>query len=873
MMISNSHRMTASILLSLIVSATPILGQNAQRDDPSAVVFFEKKVRPILVGHCYACHSAETKPAGGLRVDDRRGLLEGGNTGPAVVPGDPAASLVLQRVSHKNPKRRMPQEGEPLTAEEVADLTKWVQDGAAWPATKVPASLGKPKPVYEKLKKEHWAWQPLSNPDVPTVREPAWPRDDIDRYLLAGLEAAGLEPVDDADRVTLLRRVMFDLVGLPPSPEEISAFLTDHGPDALTKVVDRLLGSPGFGERWGRHWLDVARYGESTGPSRNIPYPHAWKYRDYVIDAVNSDLPFDRFIIEQIAGDLLPAASPAERDRLWTATGFLALGVKDVNQRFKVRFVMDNVDEQIDAVSRSMLGLTVSCARCHDHKFDPIPTTDYYALAGFFTSTDNCAGVRSKMGGNGLDYYDPSLLLVLSGDLPPASPERVDALKGKVAEAKKAWDSIRGTPEGLSKGKDGFPKQRPFRLEYQRLQGELLALTDPASRGFAVHGVRDARVVGDSEVRIRGEAERLGPMVPRGFLTAFVVPDARKVNREQSGRLELAHWLGSPYNPLVPRVIVNRVWQHLFGQGIVTTADNFGVTGDPPSHPELLDHLASRFLRDGWSIKRLVRTIVLTRAYQLGSSATPEHLTTDPSNRLVWRHAPRRLDAEEVRDAMLSAAGTLRPDRPKGSPAQNLRMVEIRDNGPEAATIHKKADSSTLRSIYLPLLRGVTPRSLEVFDPVEQTLVTGRREVTTVPSQALYLLNSPFVRRQALTLAERLLADSDATDASRVTIAYQRALSRPPTADEVERALAFLAAFKAEAHDPIAVVPPVPEKTSLDLAAAEELPKPSPANADEVDQTGVPVVEEAIRPKDARTAAWLAFAQALFGSAEFRILR
>ena len=419
-----------------------------------------------------------------------------------------------------------------------------------------------------------------------------------------------------------------------------------------------------------------------------------------------------------------------------------------MNQRFKVRFEMDNVDDQIDVVSRSVLSLTVTCARCHDHKFDPIPMTDYYALAGIFTSTDNAAGVRNKMGGGGLDYYDPSSLVVLSGKLPAPPEDRVKELQGKVAAAKMAWDAIRGTPEGLAKGPDGRPKQRPFRLEYEQLNGELLALTDPAARGHAIHGVRDAKRLGDTQVRIRGEAEKLGPTVPRGFLTAFEVPGAPPVNPQQSGRLELARWLTSPRNPLTSRVIVNRVWKHLFGRGIVSTVDNFGATGDPPSNPALLDHLATRFVREGWSIKRLVRSVVLSRAYGLSSEADPAHLAADPADRLVWRHEPRRLDAEEIRDAMLATAGSLNRDRPAGSATQKLKMIEVRDNGPEARAIHERADSSHYRSVYLPLLRGITPHTLEAFDPVEQTLVTGERETTTVSTQALYLLNSPFVRRR-----------------------------------------------------------------------------------------------------------------------------
>ncbi len=840
--------------------------------DPAKVEFFEKKIRPILTDHCYHCHSADTKPAGFLRVDDRNGLIVGGNTGAAIVPGDPGKSLLLKRVSLKDEKRRMPLEGKQLTDEQIADLTTWIKDGAAWPAVRVPASLGKPKPEYEKLKKEHWAWQPLANPKTPTIKDISWAKDDIDRFILAKLEEKGLKPVGDADKLTLIRRATFDLTGLPPTPAEIETFLNDDSTAAFEKVVDRLLSSSAFGERWGRHWLDVARYGESTGPSRNIPYPHAWKYRDYVIDTVNADVPFNRFIQEQIAGDLLSADTNAERDRLLTATGFLALGVKDVNQRFKVRFVMDNVDEQIDAVTRSVLALTVSCARCHDHKFDPIPTTDYYALAGIFTSTDNCAGVRNKMGGGGLDYYDPSMLVKLASDLPPVPPEQVEKLKEEVAVAKKAWDAIRGTPEGLKIAADGFPTQRPFRLKYEKLQAEFLALTDPAARGYAVHGARDAQKIGDTEVRIRGEAEKLGPTVPRAFLTTFAVPDTTKVNPTQSGRLELANWLTSNKNPLTPRVAVNRVWQHLFGQGLVSTVDNFGVMGATPSHPELLDHLANRFIDDGWSVKKLVRMIVLTRAYQLGSETVESQRAIDPANRLIWRHSPRRLSAEEIRDATLVAAGKLDSKRPTGSPAQELKMIEMRDNGPEARTINEKADGTTHRSVYLPLLRGVTPRSLEAFDPVEQTLVTGKRDATTVPGQALYLLNSTFIRRQSLNLAERLLKDKDTTDDIRIQRAYRLTLGRTPTEREIARAKAFLGEYESE-YRQVAANTPSAKPNEAKKPIDPQKPKNPPANPDEADQTGEPIVESDVHPKDAHTAAWLAFTQALFGSAEFRYLR
>jgi hypothetical protein len=844
--------------------------------DETKVEFFEKKVRPILADHCYHCHSADTKPSGGLRVDDRNGLLIGGDGGAAIVAGDPEKSLLIERVLHENPKRKMPKEGELLTAEQVDILKQWIRDGVAWPRERIPAYIGKKRPDFEKLKAEHWAWQPLKDTKPPEVGDAKWVRDDVDRFILATLEAKGLKPVGDADATTLVRRVKFDLTGLPPTPGEIEAFKNDRSPDALAKLVDRLLASPQFGERWGRHWLDVARYGESTGPSRNIPYPHAWKYRDYVIDAVNRDVPFDRFLQEQIAGDLLPAANDAERNRLLTATGFLALGVKDVNQRFKTRFLMDNVDEQIDTVSRSVLALTVSCARCHDHKFDPIPVTDYYALAGIFSSTENAAGVRNKMGGGGLDYYDPAALIRLTGDTAAAPPEKLAKLKADLAVAKKAWDEIRGTPEGLKLAPDGKPTQRPFRLKFEALQTELNSFTDPAERGLAVHGVREGKTIGDTEVRIRGEAERIGPTVPRGYLTTFTVPDAQLVDPQHSGRLELARWLTSPRNPLTARVAVNRVWQNLFGTGLVSTVDNFGVKGDAPSHPDLLDFLAQRFIREGWSVKKLVRELALTRAYQLGTDAPAKLHELDPDNRLVWRHSPRRLSAEELRDAILVTAGRL-DTKPAGpSPVKDLKMIEMRDNGPEARKVVEAADNALARSVYLPLLRGVTPKALEAFDPVCQTLVSGRRESTTVPTQALYFLNSTFVRQQALALAERLLGSEAKSNSERIEAAHSLVLGRKPTSAELDRAARFLDDYAASFE--------VRETALQQIASAQTAsgesagggaataPPGQAVNPDDVERTPELAKEAPVKPKDTASAAWMSFVQALYASAEFRFV-
>jgi len=851
----------AAMLPAAVVQANP---------DPAKLEFFEKRIRPILSENCFSCHAADTKAAGGLRVDDLNGLLQGGDGGAAVIRGNAKDSPLIQRIRHAEDRRRMPRDSDALEEAEIADLEKWIDDGAAWPAEEIPSYIGKDRTKYEGLRRSHWSWQPLAKPPVPEVKDASWPAGEVDRFVLAKLEGKNLAPVGDADRATLLRRVTFDLTGLPPSAEELRVFGEDAAPDAYEKVVDRLLASQAFGERWGRHWLDVARYGESTGPSRNIPYPHAWKYRDYVIDSVSKDVPFDRFIREQIAGDLLPGEDGPVRDRLLTATGFLALGVKDVNQRFKTRFQMDNVDEQIDTVTRSVLGLTVSCARCHDHKTDPLPTTEYYSLAGIFTSTEDGAGVRSKMGGGGLDYYDAAKLVRLSSDnAPPPDPALTAELQKKADEAKKEWDEIRGTPEGLKRNANGQPVQRAYRLRYDKAQADLMDLTDPAARGLAVHGVRESKQIADTQVRIRGEAERLGPEAPRGFPQIFEVPGAPEVDPAQSGRLQLAEWLTHPANPLTPRVAVNRIWKHLFGEGLVSTVDNFGVTGDTPTHPELLDFLATRFIADGWSVKKTVRDLVLTRTYRLGGEAPAQLVEIDPANRLLWRHAPRRMSAEEIRDTILAVSGKLDRHAPEGAPVEKLKMIEMRDNGQEAASVHTRANTSHNRSVYLPLLRGVTPRSLEPFDPVSQTLVSGKREETTVPSQALFMMNSSFVRGQALALAGDLAA-GDAPGEQRVRSVFLSAYGREPHEGELSETLELIQEFEKQPHETTLAQVVAPDPSGSDRPGTADAQVANPDDIPRDDQTAT---EEVVEAGDSRTAAWMTFVQSVFASAEFRFIR
>jgi len=847
-------------------------GEVPAPSDPAAKIeFFERQIRPLLVEKCFTCHSAETNSHGGLRVDDRNGLLTGGGRGPALVPGDPEASLMMRAVRRQG-MLKMPPQGE-LDEEQVARLSRWIADGAAWTPLRIPSSLGERNEEYEHLRRTHWAWQPLTRPTPPSVTDATWPADDLDRFILARLEERGLAPVGPADPATLLRRLAHDLTGLPPTPEELAEFLADPGEEAYTRVVDRLLASPRHAEHWARHWLDVARYGESTGSARNLPYPHAWRYRDYVVAAFEADLPFDQFVREQVAGDLLPASSVADKARQLVATGFLAVGVKDVNQRFKVRYLMDNVDEQIDAVTRAFLGLTASCARCHDHKFDPIPQTDYYALAGIFRSTESCDGLRNKMGGGGLDYYDTAALISLSAEpLPQARQEELASTRTALQAAQAELRRVNQSGMADEKTPDGKTRRQVARQQVDSLQQKLLELTDPAQQGPIALGVRDARQVGDTEVRIRGEAEKLGPVVPRGFLGLVPISEPPRIAPRQSGRLELAEWLTDPRNPLTSRVLVNRVWLHLFGRGLVSTPDNFGTTGDPPTHPELLDHLATDFIARGWSVRQLIRRLVLSRTYRLSSQAPSRQLASDPDNTLLWRHAPRRMSAEELRDTALLLAGRLDLQRPTGSPVQSLKVIEIANNGAEARRFAQAARESRQRSLYLPLVRTQTPQALAIWDFAEQGLVTGQRSSTTVAPQALYMLNGEFVIELARELAQRLgepgspspSSTTTGESARRIQRLFQWAYGREPLPGEQERVERYLADYQAELQ---ALIPPIPDRPE-----PPELPHEGPTPP----RPGTPWpagVEGARDPQERERRAWISLCQAILASAEFRFLR
>jgi mono/diheme cytochrome c family protein len=708
--------------------------------DAQAVEHFEKNVRPVLVEHCHSCHGP-TKQRGGLRLDSRANLLKGGDSGQAVNLTAPDQSLFLKAVRQEG-DLKMPPKGK-LDAKAVAALAEWVKMGSPWPegeAHAAPARL-----TRAELRQKHWSFQPVKKPDVPTVKNAAWVRTPLDAFVLARLEAKGLTPTRPADRRTLIRRVTFDLTGLPPAPEEVEAFEDDRSPDAYEKLVDRLLASPRYGERWGRHWLDVARYADTKGyvftDERRFPY--AYTYRDYVIRAFNDDLPYDQFVTQQLAADLLPLG---EDKRPLAAMGFLTLGRRFLNNAHDV------IDDRMDVTVRGLQGLTVGCARCHDHKYDPIPQTDYYSLYGVFASS-----------------VEPKELPLVG------QPEPTEAYANYERELKKREEVVAKFREAhkteLASG------NRKFRDELKALQKKVDAwnVTAPAAPPRAMV-LNDAPVPQKPHVFKRGNPNLPGDEVPRQYLLA-VAGEGRKPFAQGSGRLELARAIANPDNPLTARVLVNRVWGWHFGQGIVRTPSDFGLRGEPPTHPELLDYLAATFVENGWSIKRLHRLILLSNTYRQASDDNPALTAIDPENRLLGKMSRQRLDFESLRDALLAVAGHL--DSTAGG-----RPVEL-----------TTAPFTSRRSVYGFIDRQNLPGVFRTFDFASPDATTPQRFTTTVPQQALFLMNSPFVIEQA-----RLFAAwpelTGLTEEQRIDRMIRLAYGRAADAEEIELGKRFLAAAK-----------------------------------------------------------------------------
>ncbi|MFM9960308.1 MAG: DUF1553 domain-containing protein [Planctomycetaceae bacterium] len=923
-------------------------------DEPMGIEFFEKKIRPVLVQHCYECHSADAKAVkGGLLLDSRDGWKRGGDSGPALLPSKPSDSLLIKALKHAD-GLEMPPKGK-LPDEVIADFAKWIEEGAPDPRT-TPAKALARREIDIAAGQQFWCFRPIAQPPIPAVKDRVWSRADIDRFILAKQESVGIRPIGDADRATWLRRVTFDLIGLPPTPAEIHDFLTDTSPDAREQVVDRLLASPHFGERWGRHWLDIARFAESSGGGRSMIFAEAWRYRDYVIRSFNDDKPFDRFVLEQLAGDLLPFDSPAQQAEQLVATALFALGPTNYEEQDKQALEFDVVDEQIDTLGKAVLGMTIGCARCHDHKFDPIPQRDYYAIAGIFRSShllihDNVSKWLERplpMSAEQTAAFKQHELAVAElkkqidaakaeekrlatisqknapndDDLPgtPRGPIELKAFAGVMlddTDAKKVgdWTSSQFSKHYIGEGyahdgnKDKGQKTLTFsptvlktgvyevRLAYnagesratnvpieildldgehdikinQRttppidhrfvslgkyrfdesgqwyvlisnegtdghvvvdalqllpadsrepraesrqpkpvvtkpvlekksadlkdLEKQLKELNDRAPYRPMAMSLEEAKQVEETQIRIRGNVHSKGDKVPRGFLQVASYGSPVLPPPKESGRRELAAWMTSSTNPLTSRVLANRVWHHLFGVGLVRTVDNFGSTGETPSHPELLDHLAMRLMSDGWSVKSLVREIVLSRTYGLASvdlkseiknqkSKLENQLTADPENRLLWRQNRRRHSAESIRDAILLTSDSLERTM-FGRTLRNPKQDGPNANIGEMTYVFEE----TRRSVYTPILRNRLLELFEAFDFADPNLSIGRRNITTVPTQALYLMNSPFVMDQSREAARELLSQPDLTDEQRVLAAYRTTLGREPTPRERSLAL------------------------------------------------------------------------------------
>ncbi|WP_158633475.1 PSD1 and planctomycete cytochrome C domain-containing protein [Tautonia sociabilis] len=758
--------------------------------DRQAMALFEARVRPILVDRCVRCHGEE-RQKGGLRLDSAAAVRAGGRSGPAVVPGSLEQSLLVEAVRYEG--LEMPPDG-PMPEEEVEALVRWVELGAPWPGAEQEALAREEPGSFTEEDRSYWAFQPVRRPEPPPVNDEGWARNPIDRFVFDRLDRAGMRPAPEADKHTLIRRACFDLLGLPPTPEEVDAFLADEAPDAFDRLVDRLLDSPRYGERWGRHWLDLVRFAESNGYRADEFRPFAWRYRDYVVDAFNHDTPYDQFIREQIAGDELDPDSPVGR----VATGYLRLWVYESNQR-DVEGQWDGIlDDVTDVTADAFLGLGLGCAKCHDHKYDPILQRDYYRLRSYFAA------------------------LVPRDDLPvfPAVPGTGEA------ERRAAWEALTAATRAEIAALEARYRERAEYDAITKFQPEMQALLqvdDPAAlspreRQLATLAFRQVEMEYDKiPTKLTGEKQRWEALVAElkrfdpirparadveTISDVSAVAPPNPIPGDRSGediapgilsildpepaeipalpgwpsstgrRSALASWLTDPGNPLVPRVMVNRLWQGHFGRGIVETASDFGRLGEPPTHPELLDWLAARFVSEGWSLKAMHRLMMTSSTYRQASirADATACLRIDPGNTLLWRMPVRRLEAEPIRDAMLAVSGEL-----------DLDM-----EGPSVQPEEPR------RAIYTRFLRNTKDPLLAAFDVADGYLSTARRNVTTAPTQSLLMINGDWTLARAGAFADRILRSPVPDDEARVVLAYRLAFSRAPSRAELADALAFL---------------------------------------------------------------------------------
>jgi Protein of unknown function (DUF1549)/Protein of unknown function (DUF1553)/Planctomycete cytochrome C len=910
--------MACRFLLLLTLSALASCAAFAQ--GPEQLEYFEKNVRPVLVTNCQPCHNAKTKSSG-LDLSSAGGFTAGGAGGALIAKDQPESSRLLKVVGYED-SLKMPPMGK-LKPEQIETLTNWVKMGAPWPGADVSAAVVAPSPKKEFTaeQKSFWAFQSVKDPAVPKVKDSRWVKTPVDAFILAKLEEKGLKPAPPAQKTALLRRATFDVTGLPPTEQEIKDFLADQSPEAFEKVVDRLLASPRYGERWGRHWLDVARYADSTGNDEDHRYPYAWRYRDYVIAAFNNDLPYDQFVREQIAGDLLPPG-PNEKfnSRGLVATGFLALGAKALAQVDKKKMLYDVWDEQVDVTSRAFLGLTMACARCHDHKFDPILTKDYYSMIGMFASTRSFEkanqGVASllyrpmetddeykvyqayqakvglvnlkadvlldaesqkaaeKAAGQVADYMQAARNVYANGATTadaakekgldaavlnkwiklltspraiadtsvPFLDEWLQAPREKVTEVAQAYqkryqDALAEHYKGVAKNQAaaqkkleaGEPVKESTKVEskdafFNVVFAQNGPLTIPAKErekycsDEVKQQVKELRAKADElkkagppepdmadavsedkpvqqKVLLRGDYNSPGDDAPRAVPAILTKAEPPPAAFNGSGRLETANWISSPQNPMTARVMVNRLWMWHFGEGIVATPDNFGRMGSRPTHPELLDYLASRFVEGGWSIKKMQRMMMLSSAYQMATDTDDKTMAADPENTLLSRFNRQRLDVEEIRDGMLAIDGTL--DSTMGG---TLQTGFGTDSENSAGRLSLNPETVKRRTVYLPLRRSNLPTLLNLYDFGDATTVNGKRSLTNVAPQALFMMNSEFVTERAKNVTKALLENTGLSDRDRMEEMFVKALDRKPAPDEVDAAFTYMNRFKEKFH-------------------------------------------------------------------------
>jgi cytochrome c553 len=770
-------------------------------------VDFSRDVQPIFQTRCILCHGSEVQ-MGGLRLDQRPSILKGGKSGiPAIVAGKSAQSLLVRYISGLDPKMVMPPTGERLSSEEISLVSQWIDQGAAW--------ANETRNLEPDQPSDHWAFKPVRTPAIPPVKDSSWMRNPIDSFVLAKLETKGWTPSPAAEPRALLRRIYLDIIGMPPSLTEQQAFLQSPTPAALDRVVTDLLARPAYGERWARHWLDLVRYAETNGYERDATKPHVWRYRDYVIRSLNDDKPFDRFVLEQLAGDELPDANA----ETLTATGFYRLGPWDDEPADPKEDRYDQLDDILSTTSQVFLGLTLGCARCHDHKFEPLTQSDYYRMVAIFNGLQ-----RPRNGRTELDLPIGKRLEV---DTVLARDRLVEALTQQLAELRNAHRKevletkpSALTPEGIAAFLTDPAKrdeaQKKLVEKHAALLDEVIdatappdakerisslkekitqarSLTPDLSRGYYM--VEPESVPPATHLLVRGKATSLGSEVTPGMPTVLADPQPvfPAPKRSSLRRLTLAQWIASPENPLTARVIVNRVWQHLFGEGLVRTPSDFGRMGERPTHPELLDWLSHWFVQEGWSLKKLHRLILTSNSYRMAKRWNPKYGTDDPENRMLWRVSPRRLEVEAIWDSALLASGQLNPQMygPSMYPFVPEAALEGHSDPGKIWKPFEEKDSSR-RAIYAFIKRSMLVPLFEVLDFCDTARTAASRQVTSVAPQALSLFNGDFVNRQSRHFAERLEAEAGADAGKQIEHAYLLALCRPVRTREKEEVLEFL---------------------------------------------------------------------------------